>query len=495
MKLPHWLTTAVLTTLVRLPLVALLYPGRDEAAYAYWSRNPEPGYALLLQGYLWFFSLFSSSHIFTLRVPALLLGLIALILYDKLLQERRCTEHSRFLALTIFAFCPWQIYTGSIIHPDALQFIVLLLFLLSFKKQNELALAVFAGLAVLAKPSGMIILFFALFLFLIWPAPGRRSRFVLAAMAVLIASPALINLNLTMVNAIAAYGVLGASMPPVVAVIMGMGPTLLLGGPLLPVMAWGGIRIHFEKGWCRREIEFDDVVFGLGIAFLIIFGGAAVFRGQIKGNWLLPALFLLWPRALPMLKPKILQLLALLTVLSGLGTVGLFCNPDLVARIESRFSTLASSYVFQRGQREDNFPGVTTWSERLLEYNSIKPFGEKILKLWKNAQDQRGRPRWIISDDYGLAAQLALEWGGDTKMIVPDDGIFYRSMPPDHIDKLEGGVIIVGVYKKPNAIWHRMKATSRLGTMQHPVTKVSLYLASSNGKLTAPNPKMEEIAK
>lgn len=81
-----WISIAALA--IRMPLLFLPTPGRDEAAYFYWSRHFEPAYSFLMQVIVRVFQWLPVPDLFAMRLPALLMGILVIFWLDKLLLLR-----------------------------------------------------------------------------------------------------------------------------------------------------------------------------------------------------------------------------------------------------------------------------------------------------------------------------------------------------------------------------------------------------------------------
>jgi hypothetical protein len=116
-EMPLWIPVALLALLTRIPILLLPGAGRDEALYFYWSKHPEPAYSPLLQFLLNFFDLLPLPDLTMIRLPSIFAGIVVLLLFEKLLRHREINRRSTLIALLALAFCPWQVYTGAVLHP------------------------------------------------------------------------------------------------------------------------------------------------------------------------------------------------------------------------------------------------------------------------------------------------------------------------------------------------------------------------------------------
>ncbi|MDQ7064938.1 MAG: hypothetical protein Q9P90_11940, partial [candidate division KSB1 bacterium] len=297
------------------------------------------------------------------------------------------------------------------------------------------------------------------------------------------ASPVWLSLRPTMLAALSEFGRLPASMSPALMAGLGFGAVALLGGFLLPMAAINGMQ-RVLRGWRRRSRMAESLpALALAGALLLVFLGAAVFNRQIKGNWILPALVLLaiagrWP--MPRWAPWLVS--AQLLVCVAMGWV--MRHPPAIERLEGRFAGLAAWYAHQAGERDARLSLVRSWHQRMAEYRSLQPLATELLDALEREFGRPVRPQWIVSDDYGLAAQLAFYWRAwSPRIIVPGDGLLVRSMPPPETERLPGESVVVALRRCPAQIWPRLQHVQWVGRFAIPGQGVSLALARADGRL------------
>ena len=251
-----WLLTVVL---LRLPLWLLPGPGRDEAAYHYWAHHGEPAYAPLMQMVVRLFELPLHQSLWALRAPVSVTGMLVLLLGDLRLRWAGATPSVRLLAFLAVALTPWQSVTGSFLHPDGFLMVALLAFVLAAQRGHVLLSALAALAAVLAKPTGVLLIPVA------WWLAGRldtdaRWR-VVAARALLVAALLvfLLPMKATMVEGIASFARAADSVSLPARLGFGGLSLVFTGGPLLLGLAVPGFRerLHLLRcgapGSRRRE--------------------------------------------------------------------------------------------------------------------------------------------------------------------------------------------------------------------------------------------------
>jgi hypothetical protein len=426
---------------VRLPLWLLPGPGRDEAAYHYWVHHPEPFYAPLLQWSVGLAEIFGGHSLWSLRAPVLILGLAVVWLNDRRLAGAHAQPYLRWLAALALAFSPWQGFTGSILHPDNFLLAAVLALVLAVQ-HNRLWWATAAAItAVLAKPTGLI------FLPVAWWLIGRmdqtqgRELWLARTLLLTLAVGAAATLKPDMVRGMADFGRLADTVPWYTRGLASGGALLFLGGPVLVGLSVVGAR----QRWQILRRDTDPVIrsearasLAAAAMMLAVFLTAAVVRGQFKGNWILPALVLLWPvRMAPWaVLPRTRAILAtgvILTFVSSLGQSLILVRPDLVDRLESGMSArglvpAAATFSVQAGVREAAVSTNRSWSDHLRQYHNAAAFAGAVKADWCQAQGDLTPVPCIVSDDYGLACQLHWYLGDPaTKIAIRGDVIFHRT--------------------------------------------------------------------
>ncbi len=436
---------AAVVLALRVPLWLLPGPGRDEAAYHYWAHHPEPAYAPLLQLAVRLSEFAGNGHsLWALRAPVIVLGLLVIFLNDRRLATTGATNPWRTLAALTLALCPWQSITGSLLHPDNFLLAAILGLVLAVQ-HNRLWLATLAAVtAVLAKPTGIIVL--PVVWWLLNHMKNRDPRQLWFARGVLfLAAVGLVSLlKPDMVAGIADFGRMAPTVPWYVRTMAGGGTLLALGGPLLVAVAWIGIRQRLrdlrDDPTGRRQREARASL-ALAAMLLVFFLAAALLRGQFKGNWILPALVLLWPTRLSSFfgvttSPKVRSLLVtglVLTLLISVGQTVVMARPGIVTRVEDHLAARGSvpswaTYSTQAGVREAVVSTSRTWSDHLHEYDDASAFAEGLKARWCANQGAAVPVEWIVAADYGLACQVHWYFGEpEAYVAIYGDGVFHRT--------------------------------------------------------------------
>lgn len=382
---PAWIWVAALALPFRVPLLAYPEPGRDEAAYWYWSRHFELGYAPLLQLGAWASSLLPIPDLLALRLPSLVAGIAVLALFDCWLARIGATTSARWAGLLVLALSPWQTFAGATLHPDGLFLAALLLFALATANGRVLLATAAVVLAVWAKPTGFLLVPVALWL---WTRDGslRAPRGATAVGLVALGlAPVAASWNLAMVREVAEFGRAG-------------GPPVALAGGLL--LAAASVAGAWAVRWHSVPPERLGAV-AAALVLLLVFGAAAVLRDQFKLNWVLPAAVLLWPSRLAV--PRWLVATAIVCLAISSGALALAAALPREALLQ--------------GLR------ATPWGALagpLLEWWQAERLGVADL-----AATDAAPPDWVVADDYGAAAQFAYRWRAhDVRIHVPSNALF-----------------------------------------------------------------------
>ena len=457
--------------LLRLPLWLLPGPGRDEAAYHYWVHHAEPAYAPLMQMVVKLFELPLHQSLWALRGPVIVTGLLVLLLGDLRLRWAGAAPSARLLAFLAVALTPWQSVTGSFLHPDGFLMVALLAFVLAAQRDRVLLSALAAVAAVLAKPTGVLLVPVA------WWLVGRldaseRWR-VVAARALLgaVSLAFLLSMKAAMVEGMADFARAADSVSLPARLGSGGLSLIFTGGPLLLALAVPGFRERLrllrrgESGSRRREAEAS---LAAAAVLLVFFLAAALLRGQVKGNWIMPALVLLLPVA-PVKVPRAVLVASLVfTFAASLGQTVAMRQPRLTAWADAGYSVHA-------GIRETAVSPTRTWQHHLAQYGDASGFARDIRQGWRDVVGMDTPLAWIVSDDYGLAAQLHWYLGHDTvRLVLPRDGVFHRTVAPLLTDADPGPLLVLTTNVTAEELWNRLEIVGTLPGVRHPVTEETL---------------------
>ncbi len=423
--------------------------------------------------------------LWALRFPVLVLGFLVIVLNDRRLAGAEATFSSRWLAALALGFCPWQGFSGSILHPDNYLLAAILILILAMQ-HNRIWLAAFSViLAVLAKPTG--ILFLPVGWWLAGSFDNIRTRELWATRAIILASGLFLALTMKweMIQGIADFGRFSTLSPLHTRPLAMAGATLFLGGPLLAIFSWSGTRQRLQT--MRSEsskIQQREARASLAAAgiLLLVFIAAVLARGQFKGNWVLPALVLLWPTRLPgnsNLLPKrmLVQASIVLVFLVSLGQTLIMVRPDLMQNIEKSLAEKKLipawiSYSTQAGVRETAVSSSRTWSDHLHEYDDLSAFVRELKTAWDNSPISPQPLDWIVSTDYGLACQVHWYLGRpEARVVILEDGVFHRTRSELRQLAPQGPLLMLD----PGRSAVPFLKTHPLAPMPHPVTGKTLH--------------------
>jgi len=356
------------------------------------------------------------------------------------------------------------------LHPDTILLPAVLAFAWAHADGRLPLAAFFAGLAALAKPTGLLVVGLSLILPAV-PAlratrVRRRVLLLSALIALVVSSPTWLALRPEMLLETLHFGRLESvgSWPE----RLGWGALLLLlhAGVILPIAMIAALRN------LRGDLAAGRI---LGGAFLVLFFVAAIANGQLKENWIMPSFILFWPRDWRVSRP-IAGLLLLPSVLFS-GALGLVMHrPSIVAAAERGASALASTYPLVAGSREEQVSATSTWTERLREYQPIDRLATQLATQLATAETVA--PSWIVSRDYGLAAQLAYVWREDaTRIAVLADPIYARTVMAAREGELGRGAVALGLDATELPPWPGVGQWADAAPVVHPQTDEMLAVA------------------
>jgi hypothetical protein len=445
----------VLTTSIFFRGFLWLLPGigRDEALYWYWAHHPEFAYAPLIQLVIRIAEWLPFSPNLNIRFSSILAGSLVIVVMDLLLKERQASRQYRVLWGLVLGISPWMLYSGAIVHPDMWLVAMMLCFLYLIDKQRYRSAAFAAGMALWAKPTGLILVGFAILCWL-WMMPlPRKTRLACLAITASTVLPVLAFANSDMIQGIREFAKI-ANAPSMLSVIVIQ--LLALIGLAGPALMWAVLpkltdfgeaisRVIRDKGMIRDRHRQPAAV--IGTMFFGAFLTAMIVNGQLKANWILPALLM------PVLTARKLSYFPFkrssisLAVVWAAGLLLLMTQPAFIKSVENSLPSLAQSYRIQAGSREAKVSAAAGWADRLNEYQSMQPFADSVKVYWQKLSPENALPVWILSDDYGLAAQLLFVWQSpETAMWITNDPLFRRDLPSQHSELFKNPGIMLQLY-------------------------------------------------
>jgi hypothetical protein len=418
-----WPGLLLLCSLLKLWLVAGVELGKDEAAYWHWGQHLDATYALLPFGILRLAHALLPYQEWFLRLPSILSSTLATLLLYRLCRLHPLSPERARWAATLFATSHWVWHTGSYLHPDGFLVTCWLLALywarLAIDQQTPVAFAKIGlaiGLAILCKYSAAF-LAAPLFLWILLAHPARtRYRFFLSALipALLVAAPlihAQLQTDFYLPFTLSSLSRIAAEHPLPLRLLHFLFNPLFFVSPLLLYLlyrAWGASLLDLF-----RERNSQNLLTLLpALTPVAAFAFFALFRGQIKGNWILPAFLGLWPlafssRLLP-LRTRTFSIAALavglihaLTVAFALrypGSLETIANDLGDSRLNATYVRLVST---PDQQREPTF----SWTERLGEYHDWSGLANRFDELLDRHRIPASTP--LVSTQYGIPFSLS----------------------------------------------------------------------------------------
>jgi len=479
-RIPVWVLISIPALVMRLPLLFLPNPGRDEAAYFYWSHFPEPAYALAMQAVVAISRQLPIPALIAMRLPSLMMGILVLFLFDQILRIRGAKRKTRWIGLAVLAFCPWQGNFGVILNPDNFLFASMLLWLIAFSKRQYFLVILSATLALYAKPIGLLIVPPTIFLLFTGPNLNKQKMSGYFSVLLILILPNLLSLRIEMIQSFFEFGQLDEKESWFGLISIQLLLLLAAGGPLLLYYSVRGLLERIQKRMSNPP-EGKAALF-LSLFMLLVFGGALIFNNQVKYNWLLPVLFILWPKQPVKIYRPVLIGGLILTIVPGILQNFLKSNPHIISETEGKFPLIKSSFVLREGKRDFKISMSKSWSEHVLEYQSMDDFCNGVIQFWQNEKNTKKLPSFIISDDYGLTAQLLFNLRSiQTRMVLPGDGIFNRGIPNIDEIKLSNDVMILAVKNEENKTIDLLHSIATKKTLSHPVNNKPVWVGVSKG--------------
>ena len=423
---------------IKLWLVTGVELGKDEAAYWYWGQHLDASYALLPFTVLRLLHELHPWNESLLRLGWIGAGSAASVLLYRLCRLHGLERSLSLWATAAFASSHWIWHTSSYIHPDGFLVPLWLASLLCVRHFIARSAPVFlaaagaaTGLALLSKYSAAF-LAVALAIWVLVPAPrGQRLRALLwyGLPLAAISSPLLWAQMRTSFLLPAALGSLSRIVDDPVSRL----PLFLL-GPLLfasPLLLWQlYCTLVHALGQCRR-MPPPDLLLALlpALTALVGFGFFALYRGQIKGNWILPAFLGLWPWAfsrsrLPARPTPFLAVLVAVGLLESL-LIGLALrSPVGVHRLGQALGSerlLRSNVALVSPTDRPREPSLS-WEERVVEYWGWGELAADLDRVLAREDVSSRVP--LLSPEYGTVFGLAYYGRGRRDCFTVDDPRF-----------------------------------------------------------------------
>lgn len=390
--------------------------GKDEAAYWYWARHHlDASYAFGLLAMIRVADLVWPGVDLILRLPFIVGGLASAWFLHSACVRAGLEPRDRILAVAAFVTSHWAWHTGSFLHPDGVLVPVWLATLAMAQRADRSGLdrdwtltGVLAGIAALSKYSGCVLAAGLVLALVLRRDRGVRPLFLCAVPCAVVASPLLIalwELDFHLPFTLGSLSQVAADRHIIWrAGLFLLAPLLYVSPPLL-VLLYAGV----PRAWKRRTEDGVDLLVAPALSLLGTFAFFALYNGQVKGNWILPAFLGLWPFAFQALhnrRRRRLWWAAILLVGAGQAAI---------PAATLRWPGLAQTLVASSPEMVDNtYPSIVSptdlpreptfsWTERVCEYHGWQEFG-RLLEA--HLQSERITAGAVSSGEYGVAFGL-----------------------------------------------------------------------------------------
>lgn len=436
--------------------------GKDEAAYWFWSQHLDASFALAPFAAIAAGDALWPGAEWALRLPSILLGLAACVLLYALCRRRALSPAEALIATAAFGTSHWAWHTSSYLHPDGFLVPAWLFALWCAHRAVErssyatwMIAGAAAGLVCLTKLSGAALAAGLLLALALTPERTRRPRIAaaLAASAVVVA-PLLLaqwQTDLSVPSTLSTLSRVAEGMPlPLRLAYFLANPLLYVSPALLMVLYDAGLSQAIRA--IRRRCPHDLIDVVPGLLLLGVFAFFALGRGQVKGNWILPAFLGVWPVAFaasgpiarwsPRFRRPLLVLLLALGVLQS-GSIALALkHPGLLTLIAPVVGdSIQSSYPALISVADRPREPAATWSERLCEYHGWSGFARSLEADLDRADVAPTVP--VVSGQYAIPFGLAF-YGSRQRPVHTVDDPRFRYLVDLNPDRLPSEIVFVG---------------------------------------------------
>jgi hypothetical protein len=403
--------------------------GKDEAAYWYWSQRLDASYALLPLSAIHLAGLIVPDSEIALRIPSALCGLISLGLMYRLCRLYGLSPVTRLWATASFASCQWVWHTTSFLHPDGFLVLCWLLALVIAREHLErpsqplaFICGAAAGLAALSKYHGVLLAAAMGLWFALSSPASMRLRYVTSYLVplLILISPLAYENWLTEFHlpfALKSLSRIAADDPlPLRLLILIAAPTLFVSPALLWLLyAAMGRLVAATRSALSGSLPVpwrQVALVALPAAAVILwFGLFGLMRGQIKGNWILPAFLGLWPWAFDWSAfgggnhRRVGNRLAAVVVILGITQTGVVAlsvkYPHLAAGLSTALGKNANStYLGLVSQEDERREPSLSWVERVCEYSGWRDFAANMEAILEKEHVSTDTP--LVSTQYDL---------------------------------------------------------------------------------------------
>ena len=426
----------ILYTLLKCWLVYGVELGKDEAVYWYWSQHLDASYALLPFSLIALADALAPGSELFLRMPSILLGTLAVYWLYQLCRDFGLVAQRAGWATAAFALSHWGWHTSSYLHPDVFLATCWLLALrtglraCTTHETRHLAYAGAAcGLAVLCKYSGAF-LGIGLALCVLYTSPSDRrisALGIFSATALLVASPlvyAQLETGFYLPQTLSTLSRIEALTNPFTRLIFFAVNPLLFISPVLLYLLYRALLYALGQ---LRHAPSNAALIALLPALCTIgaFLFFALFRGQIKGNWILIGFLGLWPLAFALPARSALYAALILSGLPQTVLIGLGLKHPAAMRSWIEQSTLDRSYTSLVSSPDRTREPSYSWGERLCEYSGWNAFSRDVDDLLAERGIDAQTP--LASTQYSIPFGMAY-YGRHTRAYYTIDDPRFRDL-------------------------------------------------------------------
>ena len=413
----------VVSAACKLWMTAGVELGKDEAAYWYWSLHWDLTYAPLPFALLRLAHTLAPGMEWPLRACQIGAGMIAVVLMFHWCRSSKLSEAHCLWASAAFATSHWIWHSSSYLHPDGYLVPLWLLVLVLARRTADrdwrpglcMGVGVAASATLYCKYSG-VLLSASLFVWMWIAAPTALRKRALAygfsAFAVC-ASPLVLSHwvdGFHLPRALSSLSRIAAETSVVTrGGLFAAAPLLFVSPPLLWLLYKALASTIADAGrtlartaplarpdWMRAHGQLLVALLPACVVVLC-FGFFALYRGQVKGNWILPGFLALWPYAFSpgtvrsATRSHSTRFLMLVIVVGLMQTtaVGLALKypgaPDHLVRVLGGQELINESYPRLVSPTDRAREPTRSWGERLCEYAGWRGFTDDLEKTMTRA--------------------------------------------------------------------------------------------------------------
>ena len=413
------LAALLLHALVKLWFVSGVELGKDEAAYWYWSQHLDASYALIPFATIKLLNFLFPGSETMLRLGSVLMGSGSVLLVYLLGKRSELDAKHCVWGATVFATFHWTWHTSSYLHPDGFLICFWLLTIertVAWRRQlttpHLAAIGMLAGMAVLCKYSGSF-LAAGLFLWLLLSHGPRKCAIALLAFLLVVSPMVIVQLE-TLFHVPTTLSTLSQIAPdsnPAIQDLIFLVNPIFFVSPLLLWMLYRSLLHTTQK--LRRNLDRDLALFVLPAVCIIgAFAFFALYRGQIKGNWILPAFLALWPLAFDprtyrsgigatflrlTLATSLVQTLLIAALLKFPMLASVFAQTDAVVSLNNSYRELVSAPDRTR-------ESARSWTERVCEYHGWEDW---VARMEAVVSQSGLRSTSLVSNQYAVTFGVA----------------------------------------------------------------------------------------